>query len=40
MVTHNQNVAEMANTVIRMNSGRIVETYQNAEPKNAYEIAW
>lgn len=40
MVTHNQNVAEMANTVIRMNSGRIVETYQNAMPKNAYEIAW
>lgn len=40
MVTHNQNVAEMANTVIRMNSGRIVETYQNAVPKNAYEIAW
>lgn len=40
MVTHNQNVAEMANTVIRMNSGRIVETYQNAKPKTAYEIAW
>lgn len=40
MVTHNQNVAEMANTVIRMNSGRIVETWQNAKPKNAYEIAW
>ena len=40
MVTHNQNVAEMASTVIRMNSGRIVETWQNAKPKNAYEIAW
>lgn len=40
MVTHNQNVAEMANTVIRMNSGRIVETWQNATPKSAYEIAW
>lgn len=40
MVTHNQNVAEMANTVIRMSSGRIVETWQNATPKSAYEIAW
>ena len=40
MVTHNQNIAEMANTVIRMNSGRIVETLHNAEPKTAYEIAY
>lgn len=40
MVTHNQNVAEMANTVIRMNSGRIIETWHNAEPRTAYEIAW
>lgn len=40
MVTHNQNIAEMANTVIRMNSGRIVQTYHNAEQKTAYEIAW
>lgn len=40
MVTHNQNIAEMANTVIRMNSGRITQTYHNAEPKTAYEIAW
>ncbi|MGN0142569.1 MAG: ABC transporter ATP-binding protein [Roseburia sp.] len=40
MVTHNQNIAEMANTVISMNSGRIVEQYQNDNPKSAYEIAW
>ena len=40
MVTHNQNIAEMANTVIRMNSGRIVQTYHNADQKTAYEIAW
>lgn len=40
MVTHNQNIAEMANTVIRMNSGKIVETYRNTEQKTAYEIAW
>lgn len=40
MVTHNQNIAEMANTVIRMNSGRISESYVNPVKKNAYEIGW
>lgn len=40
MVTHNANIAEMANTVIRMNSGRIVERYRNETRKTAYEIGW
>lgn len=40
MVTHNQNIAEMANTVIRMNSGQLVGTYTNETPKTAYEIGW
>ena len=40
MVTHNLNIAEMAKTVIRMNSGKIVETYQNQVQKSAYEIGW
>ncbi|MGN1308100.1 MAG: ABC transporter ATP-binding protein [Faecousia sp.] len=40
MVTHNQNIAEMADTVIRMNSGRIAETYVNQTRKSAYEIGW
>jgi putative ABC transport system ATP-binding protein len=40
MVTHNTNIAEMANTVIKMNSGRIVEIYTNEEQKTAYEIGW
>lgn len=40
MVTHNQNIAEMANTVITMNSGKIVAQYHNDNPKSAYEIAW
>lgn len=40
MVTHNQNIAEMGNTVISMNSGKIVEQYHNDNPKSAYEIAW
>lgn len=40
MVTHNANIAEMADTVIRMNSGRVVETFRNASRKSAYEIGW
>ena len=40
MVTHNANIAEMANTVIRMNSGEIAEIYVNAKQKSAYEIGW
>lgn len=40
MVTHNRNIAEMADMVVCMNSGRIVEEYHNDNPKSAYEIAW
>lgn len=40
MVTHNANIAEMADTVIRMNSGEIAERYTNAVQKAAYEIRW
>lgn len=40
MVTHNLNIAEMAGTVIRMNSGKISETYKNETRKTAYEIGW
>jgi putative ABC transport system ATP-binding protein len=40
MVTHNQNVAETADTVIKMNSGIITEIYKNAAPKSAFEIGW
>ncbi len=40
MVTHNLNIAEMANTVIRMNSGHISEIYTNDTQKTAYEIGW
>ena len=40
MVTHNLNIAEMANTVIKMNSGKISEIYTNEAPKTAYEIGW
>ncbi len=40
MVTHNVNIAEMADTVIKMNSGKITEIYKNNNPKTAYEIGW
>ena len=40
MVTHNLNIAEMAKTVIKMNSGKISDTYQNEVQKSAYEIGW
>ena len=40
MVTHNLNIAEMAKTVIRMNSGKISHMYQNAVQKTAFEIGW
>lgn len=40
MVTHNANIADMANTVIKMNSGKIIDIYTNDEQKTAYEIGW
>lgn len=40
MVTHNANIAEMAKTVIKMNSGRVVEQRRNETRKTAYEIGW
>ncbi len=40
MVTHNRNIAEMASTVINMNSGKISDVSVNAERKTAYEIGW
>ncbi len=40
MVTHNLNIAEMANTVIRINSGKISDICHNETQKSAYEIGW
>ena len=40
MVTHNTNIAEMANTVVKMNSGKIIEMYVNENQKSAHEIGW
>lgn len=40
MVTHNANIAETAERVIKIGSGKIAEDYKNAVPKTAYEIGW
>lgn len=40
MVTHNENIAEMADTVIKINSGKMSRIYRNEIQKNAYEIGW
>ncbi len=40
MITHNENISEMANTIIKINSGNIVEIINNKKPKSAYEIGW
>lgn len=40
MVTHNQNIAQMAETVVKMNSGKIVEIFRNTKQRSAFEIGW
>ena len=40
MVTHNLNIADMADTVIKMNSGLVSQSYNNQTKKTAYEIGW
>ena len=39
-VTHNENIAKTANTVIRLNSGVIVDITRNQSPEGAYDIGW
>ena len=40
MVTHNINIAEMANTVIKVSDGKIAEVYKNDVRKSAFDIGW
>ena len=40
MVTHNQNIADMADTVVKLNSGTVLEVQHNNRQKSAYEIGW
>jgi putative ABC transport system ATP-binding protein len=40
LITHNAAIADMGDRVLRMGSGRIVETRVNEHPKEPSEIAW
>ncbi len=40
IVTHNQNIARMADTVVRVRSGRIVSCEQQEHPLAAEEVDW
>lgn len=40
VVTHNPSIALMANTVIRMNSGHIIDITHNEKVKSANELRW
>lgn len=40
IVTHNPSIADMANTVIRMNSGKLIEITKNKKVKKAEDLRW
>jgi len=40
IVTHNPSIADMANTVIKMNSGKITEIIKNENVKDPEELRW
>ena len=39
-VTHNENIAETADRVIKLNSGLVVADFKSDSIKTAYEIGW
>lgn len=40
MITHNPGIAEMAHTVMKMKSGKIIETVKNESPIPAEQVKW
>ena len=40
MVTHNENIAELANKIIHVGSGRVTSIEENRIPKSVEEIGW
>ena len=40
MVTHNENISELANKIIHVGSGRVTSIVENHKPKSVEEIGW
>ena len=40
MVTHNENIAKLANKIIHVGSGRVTSIVENHKPKSVEEIGW
>ena len=40
LVTHNENIAELANKIIHVGSGRVTSIEENLTPKSVEEIGW
>ena len=40
IVTHNQNIAKMADTVIRVKNGKIISAQDQQNPASADDIDW
>jgi putative ABC transport system ATP-binding protein len=40
LITHNQNIGGMADRIIKLNSGEIIDIITNKEKKKAKDIAW
>lgn len=40
MVTHNEEIAKLANRVIRLKDGTIAKTWRNPKPASAYDLSW
>ena len=40
MVTHNENIAELANKIIHVGSGKVTSIEENRTPKSVEEIGW
>lgn len=40
VITHNSSIAEMADRVLIMGSGKIIKNYMNTNPKEAEEVSW
>ena len=40
MVTHNENIAQLANKIIHVGSGRVTSIVENRTPKSVEEIGW